>query len=241
MALCEYIAEFMDTVPEKVGVFMIHLQRAEERRPIIQHLEASVRTPLEMYDAVEGKYLVDGGHPTRCGIDEGVIRTSGEVGCMASHINIMVESLKRGYTHTIIFEDDCSVSPGFSLEDLKEYVATAKRFATDFQMEQAKELLLLSTCGCYSRRPLKAGVKATQHFNGCHAYVISAKLMRTTIAFYVDLLKKGMTAPIDGVIPILLRRGRLWAMCPEDDTAFFRQNRDIPSYIVSDGTERRQG
>ena len=194
-----------------------------------------------MYDAAEGKYLVDAGHPTRCGIDEGVIRTSGEVGCMASHINIMVESLKRGYTHTIIFEDDCSISPGFSLEALKEYMATAKRFATDFQMEQAKELLLLSTCGCYSQRPLTAGVKATQHFNGCHAYVISAKLMRATIAFYVDLLKKGMTAPIDGVLPILLRRDKLWAMCPEDDTTLFRQNRDIPSYIVSDGTERRQG
>jgi GR25 family glycosyltransferase involved in LPS biosynthesis len=241
MALCEYIAEFMDTIPEKVGVFMIHLARAEERRPIIRNLELSVRTPLEMYDAVEGKYLVDAGHPTRCGIDEGVIRTSGEVGCMASHINIMVESLKRGYTHTIIFEDDCSVSPRFSLEALKEYVDTAKRFATDFQMEQAKELLLLSTCGCYSQRILTAGVKATQHFNGCHAYVISAKLMRATIAFYVDLLKKGMTAPIDGVLPILLRRDKLWTMCPENDTAFFRQNRDIPSYIVSDGTERRQG
>lgn len=65
--------------------------------------------------------------------------------------------------------------------------------------------------------------------------------MRETIAFYLDLLKKGMTAPIDGVLPILLRRDKLWAMCPEEDTAFFRQNRDIPSYIVSDGTERRQG
>ena len=170
-----------------------------------------------------------------------MIRSAGEVGCMASHIAIMVEALKRGLTHAIIFEDDCSPCHLNPLPAIQEYLRDAKRFVQQFQMEGVKELLLLGTCGCYSWRHLTTGVKSTQHFNGSHAYIISAKFMRATIAFYIGVLREGKTAPIDGVLPILLKREGLWSICPENDTAFFRQNREIASYTASDGTERRQG
>jgi hypothetical protein len=66
-------------------------------------------------------------------------------------------------------------------------------------------------------------------------------MMRKVIEFYRILDEKQETAPIDGVLPAVLKRERRWAFCPENDIALFRQNRDIPSYVTSDGTARRQG
>jgi len=50
----------------------------------------------------------------------------------------------------------------------------------------------------------------------------------------------GQTVPIDGIMPLLLQRSRDYAFCPENDTEIFRQNRDIPSYIVSNGDALRK-
>ena len=101
-------------------------------------------------------------------------------------------------------------------------------------MKGMTDLTLLSTCGCYEWRHLTRGVKVTNHFNGSHAYIIGRAMMQKVVDFYEGLASKGQTAPIDGVLPILLRKERRWAFCPENDTGLFKQNREIPSYVVAD-------
>ena len=219
---------------------MIHLRRAVEREPYVRALEAAVATPLEIRDAAEGKALIAGGYPVECGIDPGVRRTAGEVGCAASHLELIRSALADEATsHLVVFEDDCVPSPGFDLGALQEYLRRAKKFAADFSMSGMDELCLLSTCGCYKQRLLAPGLKATIHFNGAHAYIIGRSMMQKVVDFYATLAERSRTAPIDGVLPVLLRRDRQWAFCPEKDTQFFQQNREIPSYIVSDGDARR--
>ena len=55
-----------------------------------------------------------------------------------------------------------------------------------------------------------------------------------------EFLQMGQTVPIDGIMPLLLQTSRDYAFCPENDTEIFRQNRDIPSYIVSNGDALRK-
>jgi GR25 family glycosyltransferase involved in LPS biosynthesis len=239
--LCDIVAEFVDKPPGNIRAVMIHLARAKERAANIQAMKAAIKSPLDIRDAIEGASLIASGHPTKCGIDQGVQRTSGEVGCAASHLDAYFWALELGLSHLIVFEDDCIPSTGFSLDAMREYLRRAKRFAREFQLANMQELLLLSTCGCYSWKHLTRLVKATNHFNGSHAYVISNAMMRKVVEFYRILDEKRETAPIDGVLPAVLKREGRWAFCPENDIALFRQNRDIPSYVTSDGTARREG
>jgi GR25 family glycosyltransferase involved in LPS biosynthesis len=239
--LCDIVADFVDRPPGNIRAVIIHLARAKERAKNIQAIEAAIKSPLHVRDAIEGASLIASGHPTKCGIDEGVQRTPGEVGCAASHLDAYFWALELGLSHLIVFEDDCIPSAGFSLDAVREYLRRAKRFAREFQLTNIQHLTLLSTCGCYSWKHLTRLVKTTNHFNGSHAYVISNAMMRKVIEFYRILDEKRETAPIDGVLPALLKRERSWAFCPENDIALFRQNRDIPSYVASDGTARREG
>jgi len=237
--LRDCVAEFVDKPPGNIQVVMIHLRRAIEREPHIRALEAAINTPLEIRDAVEGASLIAAGHPTECGIDPGLHRTAGEIGCAASHLEAYRAALKGEASHLVVFEDDCVPSAGFKIEALQEYLRRAKRFAQEFQLPGMQEFTLLSTCGCYRWKYLTRLVKATNHFNGSHAYIISRSMMQKVLQIYDALSKKKKTAPIDGVIPILLREEMRWAFCPEKDTGLFQQNREIPSYVVSDGEARR--
>jgi hypothetical protein len=173
-------------------------------------------------------------------MDPGVIRTAGEVGCMVSHISAYQKALQDGMSHLIVFEDDCVVAPGFSLEKVGAYLGKVKRFAAEFSLDKMDECLLLGNCGCYRWRHLTEGIKATDHFNGSHAYIIGRPMMIQMIHTYLQFLSQGKTGPVDGILPLLLQAGRRYAVSPENDTELFRQNRAIPSYIASNGEAGRR-
>ena len=242
MTLRDCVAEFTDKPPGKIGIVMIHLSRATERVPFIERMEAAIGGgPLEILEAVDGVAAIAAGAPVECGIDPGICRTAGEIGCAISHLEAMRQALASNVSHLVVFEDDCIPSPGFSLEAVQSYLRNAKTFAAEFSLKRMDELLLLSTCGCYNWRPLTPGVKVTNHFNGSHAYIISRSMMEKVLEIYKNLASQKKTAPIDGVLPILLMKEHRWAFCPEDDVHLFQQNRSIPSYVMSDGTEMRKG
>ena len=236
--LCDIVAEFVDKPPGLVRSVVIHLRRATERQPLVDALMAAVG-PLEVVDAADGAALIAGGHPTECGMDPGVMRTAGEVGCMVSHISAYQKALQDGISHLVVFEDDCVAAEG-CINGVAEYLRRAKRFAGEFSLKGMDDLVLLGTCGCYRWRELTVGVKATDHFNGSHAYIIGRPMMLQMIHNYLQFLARGKTGPVDGIIPLLLQCGRRHVFCPQNDTALFAQNRAIPSYIVSDGTEMRK-
>ena len=219
---------------------MIHLARAREREHLVESLICAVGS-LEVVEAADGVSLVAEGHPTVCGMDPGVIRTAGEVGCMVSHVRVARKALADGISHLVVFEDDCVTSSEFSLNNVREYLKKIRWFAEEFGMERMDELVLLSTCGCYRWRSLAPGIKATDHFNGSHAYIMGRPMMEKLVGTYEYLLAKGLTAPVDGILPLLLQTERRHAFCPEEDTALFAQNRAIPSYIVSNEGGVRKG
>ena len=240
MTLRDIVAEFVDKPPASVRIIMIHLRRAKEREPLIEELSRLINTPLEIHDAVDGTELIARGHPTTCGIHPGLHRTAGEIGCAESHLAAYRSALAAGFSHLVVFEDDCTAAEEFSLLALRTYLSRASTFAEEFSMTGMKEFVLLSTCGCYEWRHLTRGVKATNHFNGSHAYIIGGDMMQKVLDIYDVFSAAGQTAPIDGVLPLLLRLQYQWVFCPENDTALFKQNRSIPSYVVSNGDSLRK-
>lgn len=235
------VAEFVGKPPGLVGVYMIHLRRAVEREPLVRAMEEALQTPIELVGAADGVALVAEGHPTTCALDSTKQRSEGEVGCLVSHVEVARKALAAGLSHAVVFEDDCVVGGGFSLEAVQFYFRQAKKFAEEFSMAGTEDFLLLGSCGCYSWRHLTQGVMATNNFNGSHAYLIGRPMMEKLVIGYEFLKEKGVVTPADCLLPIMLRGQKRWAMCPDDDKGLFMQNRDIPSYIVSDGTEARKG
>ena len=238
--LCDIVAEFVGKPPGLVRGIMIHLHRATEREPLVKSLICAVGS-LQVLEAADGAALVAEGHPTICGMDPGIIRTAGEVGCMVSHVTAARKALADGISHLVVFEDDCVTASGFSLTKVREYLNKIRLFAEEFGLERMDELVLLSTCGCYRWRSLAPGVKATDHFNGSHAYIMGRPIMEKLVGTYEYFLARGLTAPVDGILPLLLQAERRHAFCPQEDTALFAQNRVIPSYVTSEGTELRKG
>jgi hypothetical protein len=231
--LRDCVAEFVDKPPAEVRIVMIHLQRAKEREPLIENLIGQVG-PIEVVDAADGAVLVAGGHPIECGIDPGIQRTAGEVGCIVSHVREARRALADGISHLVVFEDDCEVSPTFSMGGLTEYLRRVKVIMKQFNMEDKSDFLLLGTCGCYTWQHLSPGVKGTNNFNGSHAYIMGRPIMEKLVEAYDALLERGRTAPTDGLIPRILQAEGRWSFCPHTDTALFRQNRSIPSYVVDE-------
>ena len=237
--LCDMVAEFVDKPPGEIRGIVIHLTRATERYTLVRNLIESVGT-LRIWEAADGMALIGEGHPTACGMDPGVVRTAGEVGCMVSHVSAYRKALADGISYLVVFEDDCVTVPGFSLDRVRDYLRNVKEFRAEFSITGMNDVILLGTCGCYRWKELRDGLKVTDHFNGSHAYIIGRPMMEKIVQVYEEILQMGQTVPIDGIMPLLLQTSRDYAFCPENDTEIFRQNRDIPSYIVSNGDSLRK-
>jgi hypothetical protein len=151
----------------------------------------------------------------------------------------MEKALQDGISQLVVFEDDC-VAADNCLGRVQEYLRRVKACATEFGMKGVDDCILLGTCGCYSWRSLAPGLKATNHFNGSHAYSIGQPMMLAFVRTYLQFLAKGNAVPVDGILSLLLQAEERHALCPAGDTSLFAQNRSIPSYVVSEGTELRK-
>ena len=239
-SLRDILAEFVGKPPGNVGVAVIHLGAATERKPLVQALEAACGCPIEIFSAVNGAERIAAGHPTVCATEPGKIRTAGEIGCLLSHVELARKALKEGKTHMMVFEDDCVTAPNFSLAVIQEYLHSVKTIRDTFSVEGTDNFLLFGTCGCYTWRHITELTKATNNFNGSHCYLAGRDMMEKLVGSYEYLLEKNVIIPVDGLFGLLLKAQGRWALAPDDDRGLFLQNRDVPSYILNDGKTLRQ-
>jgi GR25 family glycosyltransferase involved in LPS biosynthesis len=228
MNLQEILAEFVCGPPGNIGVGVIHLARATEREPVIRALEAALGQPLERFEAVDGA----ANHPRTYMRNPAVDRTVGEIGCLLSHVAVARRGLAEGWSHALIFEDDCAAAETFSLAALQDFLRRAKVFSVQFGFKGAEDFILLGNCGCYTWKFLAGGVKATDSFNGTHSYLIGRPMMEKLVSAYEHLLKSGGVVPADELFSLLLKTQRRWVLCPEDERGLFLQNRSLPSHTV---------
>ena len=65
MNIKEIVSQFTDTSINKIGVYMVHLERAKEREGIIKELFEKLKITPDSIHGIEGKDIVNNGHPTR--------------------------------------------------------------------------------------------------------------------------------------------------------------------------------
>ena len=98
----------------RIEAFVIHLARAEQRRPQVEALRAALPMPVHVVDAVDGRAMAPGEiasvyrprlHRPRYPFALG----AGEIGCFLSHRKAWREIVERGLDAGLIVEDDVAV------------------------------------------------------------------------------------------------------------------------------------
>jgi hypothetical protein len=245
------LAKVFEVPIEKTAAIMIHLQRAKEREPKIAALQQAIQTNFEIFHAIDGSLVED--HPTACALagatkpaqrtageagsdalptKPAVQRTAGELGCLLSHVQVAREALRRGLEVVAVFEDDCEPGPACRPIDLFGWLNSVTTFFKSFSWPGTRDLILLGTGGTYDLVPLTQFFKGTRQFNCTHAYVMRRPMMQRLIDTYEHLKGRGQMAPIDGLLGLMLRAEKKWAVAPMQDDAFFRQDRSLPSYVL---------
>lgn len=94
--------------------FVIHLARAEARRPLVERLLAEAPFPGEVLEAVDGTAVSPWPIAPRYRPAYPFALGPGEVGCFLSHRAAWARIVGLGLEAALILEDDVALEPGFA-------------------------------------------------------------------------------------------------------------------------------
>jgi len=225
MSFTEIMYEFVGS--NNVAIYVLHLDRATERLPVIADLETKLNTRLPIFPACEGNEFIRNGHPTKCINDARYRRSPGDIGCTVSHINICRHTLSNNYDFVVIFEDDCTIDK--TLDDIRQRLGEFKALNKSWDLF------------CIGGRNNGVGIDdifmKLEFFYGTHAVILNKKFMRELILRYETYYNSGRTWAIDGIYSNVLRSGKCTGYGFRSHTELFYQKTELPSYILSDVIE----
>lgn len=205
-----------------VGFYMIHLQRATERIPLIETLENKLKIKLNIFEGANGYKLVEEGHPTTCQ-QRGppFTRGAGDIGCTVSHINICRDALLKKYDYIVIFEDDCEFIS--DLSSLNHYI-------NEFiNLNLSWDLFLLGLSP-HVLHNINDKFSKIIRFDLTHACVLKDTYIKELIKTYEDYYKNNTTLSIDTMYSNVLETTSLNAY--GFNNPLFIQKQGMYSYIV---------
>jgi GR25 family glycosyltransferase involved in LPS biosynthesis len=224
--------DFLDTISmftgharDKIGVYVIHLEKAVERIPLMQETFGKLRVNPTNIDGVNGNDIVKNGHPTLS--IRGNKHGNGMIGCTCSHVKACRTGLEEGKEIIIIFEDDLVFKK--SLEEFSGALLQTKNIFNTYAIKY--DMFILGALGYPSFYPNNIGISSIFAFDGSHAILMSRKAAKAYIdSYYNSLSKNNIEAP-DGIYTDILRNGMI-GFGFTDAKLFFDQKQDgMWSYV----------
>jgi len=213
------------TKTTNVGFYMIHLNRAVERLPLIQKFEESLQIKLNIFEAADGYQLVKDGHPTTCQ-QRGppATRGAGCIGCTVSHINICKDALSKNYDYIVIFEDDCEFKSDLHILDsyINEFI----------NLQQSWDLFLLGYNPISVNPISNTNFSKINRFDCTHACILNTTFMTKLINTYTEYVSNNTTLSIDTMYSNVIESYNLNAYGFRLNTSFFIQTSGLYSYVV---------
>lgn len=207
-----------------IGYYMIHLERATEREPLIKQLENTLKIKLNIFPAADGHKLVKEGHPTTCQ-QRGppATRGAGDIGCTVSHINICKDAIEKNYDYIVILEDDCEFV--YDLSSLNNIINNFINLKLQWDLfllgyEQEKYYNLPGT-----------EFRKVSRFNLTHSVVLNRTFMKELIKTYEEYYNNNTTLSIDTMYSNVIENNNLNAYGHVHNKMFI-QKPGMYSYIV---------
>ena len=226
MNLKEVIYEFCGT--SNIEFYMIHLEKAVERIHVMEDFFNKINTELKIFHAVDGKALLESGHPTKCfdSTDTSIsYRSAGDIGCVVSHVNICKDAIEKGYDYAVIFEDDVEMTS--SLNSLDVALRSFKYLNKEFDM-----FLLGGDPILNSTNISGSAYSVIKGFNHTHAYIINRRMMLRLIERYTEYYNLGLAYSIDGMYTKILSENKESGYGLTRGKQHIRQRSGMYSYIL---------
>lgn len=185
----------------EIPCLVIHRPIDTVREASINELEKKLGKSLQRFDGISGKFLIAEGFP-RKHPHEG-LSSPGNIGCTASHIEILEAGIKSKYTHCAIFEDDAEM-----VGDLAEYFASVATLPpTDILFLGVIEIV----DGVATTVP---SIKKVTRFWGTHAVIVNKKGMLAILNTYKKYVDAGYALPADWLYSYAIKEMGLVAYAP---------------------------
>jgi GR25 family glycosyltransferase involved in LPS biosynthesis len=188
----------LNTIP----CLVIHRKEDEERNDSIFQLEAAMGRPIQHFEAISGEYLIEQGFPTKHPREPNPT-SAGNIGCTASHVEVLEATLRSSYKHCCIFEDDAEV------------VGAVSPYLADVAMLPPADIIFLGVNEIVEGEPTAiSGVQKVTRFWGTHAVIVNRRAMAAIFEVYTQSLKDGYALPADWLYGFAIKMGGLVAYAP---------------------------
>ena len=195
----------------KIPCIVIHRQIDVEREPTIRELEKNLGRELQILEGVNGNTLIEKGFPRKHPIERKPT-TAGNIGCTASHVQILQNILAGEHKTVCIFEDDAEF-----VSDFSSYLS---------QIPENWDICFLGVNEIVEGEPVSESIMKVRRFWGTHAVILREKSMRAIQEMYFQSLKDDYALPADWLYSYAIQRSGLNAYAPKN--AHIRQK---PGFI----------
>jgi GR25 family glycosyltransferase involved in LPS biosynthesis len=182
----------------------------KERLPIIKTLEIKIQKPISIFNAILGAEYTSEFSGFKHVLERESI-TSGMIGCLLSHINI----LKNAKTDILIFEDDCEY-----ISDYSEFIASAPEY----------DILCLGNNENVDYKLIGSYVKVSR-FWGTHALLIKHSCIDAILQTYEKYKNLKIFLPADWLYSYAIKENNLNAYAPINPKQYFKQKSGLVSTI----------
>lgn len=192
---------------------VITLTNIKERVNAVKELENNLGIPLNIFNAIIGNIdlFSDFTHIRK---DQKI--TSGMIGCLLSHI----ELLKSDFDRLCIFEDDCELIG--KKEELFDFIASAPHY----------DILCLGTNEHVDYTPVNSSYVNVTRFWGTHALIITKKAAIAILKTYENYMKQHIFIPADWLYSHGISQNGLIAYAPLKPKQYFQQKIGFVSSIT---------
>jgi Glycosyltransferase family 25 (LPS biosynthesis protein) len=185
-----------------IPCLLIHRTQDTIREASIHELEKRLGKTLQKFEGISGHFLLKDGFP-RKHPHETEPTSLGNIGCTASHIEILEAAIKSKYTHCCIFEDDAEV-----VGNLQDY------FSLVDTLPAADIVLLGVNTIIDSTETTIPEIKKVTRFWGTHAVVVGRRGMLAILNTYKKYVDAGYALPADWLYSYAIKDYELIAYAP---------------------------
>ena len=195
----------------KIPCIVIHRKIDVERETTIRELEKHIGRELQILEGVNGNTLIEQGFPRKHPIEQKPT-SAGNIGCTASHLQILQNVLAGEHRSVCIFEDDA------------EYISDFSKYLS--QIPENWDICFLGVNEIVEGEPVSQTVVKVRRFWGTHAVILREKAMRAIQEMYFQSLKDDYALPADWLYSYAIQKFGLKAYAPK--VAHIRQK---PGFI----------
>jgi len=197
--------------------YVIHLEGATDRLPLIKALQVATGLPLTVFFASNGQKTwndpaIVKRHPWRFST-----LTQGVIGCVESHVAILEQGAK-------------ATEPFFLFEDDAEMVAPYQDFIDGAPADW--DILLLGANEYVESADPVGNYRKIGRFWGTHAMLIRPQCCSTILAIWVDSIANGVYLPADWLYNEAIRLKGLQVYGSPMVQGFFKQKAGLVSSLT---------